>query len=124
MANETPKKTVIGLDLGTTFSCIAVEKKGKIEVIANLDGNRLTASAVFFDSPRIIGKVALEKAQDHPARTIHSVKRLIGRKFRENGIQNMANSVEYTIVNVGGSPTSGWTLTVLWKLSGQNKYLQ
>ncbi len=104
MANETPKKTVIGIDLGTTFSCIAVEKKRKIDVIANPDGDRQTASAVFFDSSCIIGHLALEKAQDYPGRTIHSVKRLIGRKFREDGVQDLADSVEYTIVNAGGEP--------------------
>ncbi len=102
MANATPKKAVVGIDLGATFSYIAVERKHQIEVLVNADGDRPTASAVFFDSPLIVGKSALEKALQYPGRTVHSVKRLIGRQFNEPSVQNLMNLVEYTIVNVGG----------------------
>ncbi len=105
MTNATAKTFVVGIDLGTTFSCIAVEKNNQIQVVANDYGDRPTASAIFFDSPRIIGKLALEKAQDNPGRTVHSVKRLIGRQFSEPGVQDLVNLVEYTIVNVGGEPS-------------------
>ncbi len=78
MAIATPKKAVVGIDLGTKFSCIAIEKNNRIEVVPNDDGVRPTASAVLFDSTRIVGSMALEKAQNNPGITVHSVKRLIG----------------------------------------------
>ncbi len=105
MTNATLKKAVVGIDLGTTFSCIAVEKGNQIQTVANKYGVRPTASAVFFDSPRLIGQMALDRAQDHPGRTVHSVKRLIGRPFDELAVQNLTKLVEYTIVNVGGEPS-------------------
>ncbi|CAL4922015.1 unnamed protein product [Urochloa decumbens] len=78
----------IGIDLGTTYSCVAIWRRNRGEVIANDQGNRLTPSCVAFtDDERLVGEAAVNQAAFNPTNTVFEVKRLIGRRFSDESIQ-------------------------------------
>ena len=76
---------IIGIDLGTTNSCVAVMEGGEPKVITNVEGNRTTPSVVAFadNDERPVGQVAKRQAVTNPTRTLYAIKRLIGRKFTD-----------------------------------------
>ena len=92
--------TIIGIDLGTTNSCVAVMEGGKPRVIENSEGDRTTPSVVAFadDGEVIVGQPAKRQAVTNPQNTLYAVKRLIGRRFDEDAVQKDIELVPYKIV--------------------------
>lgn len=92
---------IIGIDLGTTNSCVAIMEGGKTRVIENAEGDRTTPSTVAFtkdDGEVLVGQPAKRQAVTNPTRTMYAVKRLIGRKFNEEVVQKDRKLVPYEIV--------------------------
>lgn len=112
-----PQGTVIGIDLGTTYSCVGVYKHGKVEIIANDQGNRITPSYVSWtpENERLIGDAAKNQATVHPERTVFDIKRLIGRKFLDPTVQSDIKLFPFEVVSKEGKPF------VAVEISGEKK---
>merc|ERR1719482_1657103 len=104
--------TVIGIDLGTTYSCVGVYKNGRVEIIANDQGNRITPSYVAWTSEgeRVIGDAAKNQATLNPEQTVFDVKRLIGRAYKDKTVQHDKKMFPFEVENKDGKPNAGVTV--------------
>eukprot|EP00128_Syssomonas_multiformis_P007410 Colp12_sorted_trinity150504_noHs@4964 len=98
--------TVIGIDLGTTYSCVGVFKNGRVEIIPNEMGNRITPSYVAWteDGERLIGDAAKNQLTSNPKNTVFDAKRLIGRMWNEKSVQNDKKYFPFELVEKNGKP--------------------
>ncbi|KHC47150.1 chaperone DnaK [Candida albicans Ca6] len=97
--------TVIGIDLGTTYSCVGVMKNGKVEILANDQGNRITPSYVSFNGDeRLVGDAAKNQASSNVNNTVFDIKRLIGLKYNDDTVQKELKHLPYKIENKGNKP--------------------
>ena len=113
----SPSGPCIGIDLGTTYSCVGVWQNGRAEICANDQGNRITPSYVAWtaDGQRLIGDAAKNQAASNPSNTIFDVKRFIGRKFGDKEVQSDSKLLPYAVVDQTGKPY------VECKVNGQDK---
>jgi len=98
--------TVIGIDLGTTYSCVGVFKNGRVEIIANDQGNRITPSYVAFtaEGERLIGDAAKNQLTSNPENTVFDAKRLIGREWSEPSVEHDRKYFPFKLIDKSGKP--------------------
>ena len=111
------KSKAIGIDLGTTYSCVGVWQNGGVEIISNDQGNRTTPSYVAFtESERLIGDAAKSQCSANPENTIFDAKRLIGKDFSDPTVKSDMAHFPFKVVDKGGNKPA---VKVNWK--GEDK---
>ena len=104
-SKSTGKSVAIGIDLGTTNSCVGVWKDGRVEVIANDQGNRTTPSFVSFNhEDRLIGDAAKSQASSNPKNTVYDAKRLVGRNYNDKHMQDELKHFSYNVIDKNNKP--------------------
>jgi len=105
-AADAAPAPVMGIDLGTTYSAVGVWKNGRVEIIANDQGNRITPSYVAWttEGELVVGEAAKNQATINPTQTVFDVKRLIGRDFSDKTVQADMKLLPYKVVNKNGKP--------------------
>lgn len=112
-SSSKPRGPAIGIDLGTTYSCVAVWQNERVEIVANDQGNRTTPSYVAFtDEERLVGDAAKNQAAANPFNTVFDAKRLIGRKFNDSVVQSDMKHWPFKVKEGKGSKP---TIDVEWK---------
>lgn len=115
-ATDKLEGPIIGIDLGTTFSVVGIWKNGRVDIIANDQGNRITPSYVAFtDTERLIGDAAKNQASINPENTVFDVKRLIGRNFNDKEVQADMKMWPFKVVNKDNKPN------IRVKVKGEDK---
>jgi len=104
--SKSSKSSVsVGIDLGTTFSCVGIYRGGRVEIIANDQGNRTTPSFVSFtQEERLIGDAAKSMASSNPKNTVYDAKRLIGRNYNDKHMQEEMKHFSYNVVDKNNKP--------------------
>merc|ERR1739838_688459 len=101
---STVEGPVIGIDLGTTYSCVGVYKNGRVEIIANDQGNRITPSYVsFMEDERLVGEAAKNQATVVPEQTLFDIKRLIGRNLDDSSVVKDKKLLPFKLAKETGS---------------------
>ena len=103
MGKDAPSGPAVGIDLGTTYSCVGIWQNDRVEIIANDQGNRTTPSFVAFtDSERMIGDAAKNQAAMNPKNTVFDAKRLIGRRFTDSATQSDMKHFPFGVIQKDG----------------------
>ena len=104
---DNEENVAIGIDLGTTYSCVGVYKGGKVEIIANDQGNRTTPSYIAFNNnERLVGDGAKNQVNSNPLNTVYDAKRLMGKKYSDSDVQKDLKFLSYNVIRLSTLPLS------------------